>query len=441
MTLVDPVAFDIDEAVAPVRAPPAETRIAGDNADPIPPAAWLARIADDAVGLLAMLGEQRWTDPLANREEVERRVDCVRAALETCGAAAAEATMRLAARGREDGRSWALWPAALVSARAADAWLGRVEALLGPGASVAEVRVVTDAAIASGIGAEVRSLSEALANTDAPGVRAALFELLAGEAAIGAGALEHEASTSTAAAGVASALRALSRKDASGRALGIARARLEHADPDVRFEAARALAIWGAPDAREHLRSPSFCEALGPRAARLVVMCGEAVDLSLLERIAHASGLSPALLGEVARFGHPQAWSLLLHALAEPDLEREALAALQVLFGDIVPVADARVPAAWREAIAALELDDDGRVLRGQPWSLAGAAAELGRADGSAAVMDARLDELRARTGLSLAAPLGAPLPAAIEALALARSEVARLQSRLAPGTWGAVRR
>ena len=113
MTLVDPVAFDIDEPVLPVRAPPKELHLGGDSADPVAPEAWLARIADEATGLLGALGEQRWSDPMRARGETERRIAAVRAALATCGVAAPLAAAENARRGRQDGRPWAFWPAGL----------------------------------------------------------------------------------------------------------------------------------------------------------------------------------------------------------------------------------------------------------------------------------------------------------------------------------------
>ncbi|MEJ7732132.1 MAG: hypothetical protein WKG00_23340 [Polyangiaceae bacterium] len=206
------------------------------------------------------------------------------------------------------------------------------------------------------------------------------------------------------------------------------------------YEAARALLLWGAPDALERLRAPGLSRVLGTRAADLVVMGGEARDLEVLERIGHESGLDARLVRAVGRFGHPLTWSLLLHALVEPELAEAALDALVGMFGAIVPAPQARVPAAWREAIAELGLSEDVRALNGAPWTVAAAVAELAEERCSALELAARLDELRARTGAALVVELAAPMRRVREALGLARAELARA-APIAAGRWSARRR
>ena len=189
---------------------------------------------------------------------------------------------------------------------------------------------------------------------------------------------------------------------------------LHHADPEVAWEAARAVTLWGAPDALRAVREGQPLGAtLGARAAELFVMAGEADDIAHIEGLARAHPLTPELLDAIGRFGSPLAWSFVLHFLLDRELCEAAEGALLMLFGPLVPPDATRRPSAWRDALAERDLDPALRYRHGELWTPALVADDCATAVSmhiqgthSQRAIERWLDELAARTGIPMNADL-----------------------------------
>jgi hypothetical protein len=208
-----------------------------------------------------------------------------------------------------------------------------------------------------------------------------------------------------------------------------------HHDPMVAWPSARQLLVWGRPE-------PYFdvcagrAQALGQHALEVLVYAGNVGDLEVFERVLGRAKASEAQLSAVARFGAPSAWALLVHHLANPELEDAALRALVTLFGERVPLADAKKPAAWRAAIAKARFEPTVRYRRGEPWRPRAVAQELARGDMPRAEMRARLDELAARTSTRPRVDLALWNPEAWGGITEAVTELTKADGHYPPGTW-----
>src|SRR5690606_29025306 len=139
-------------------------------------------------------------------------------------------------------------------------------------------------------------------------------------------------------------------------------------------------------------------EVLGPRALELLVLAGHHDDVPLVQRLVRRLEPTAKLLDAVARLGHPGTWAFLAHFLGDPILEDDAVAALRVTFGDLVPEDARRDPERWEKAIGAMRLSPSRHLRRGRDWSPAVVAAECADDSLSRFDVERRLDELRARS-------------------------------------------
>ena len=137
----------------------------------------------------------------------------------------------------------------------------------------------------------------------------------------------------------------------------------------VAWEAARALTLAGVREPYLEIQGDGpLAAVLGARGAEVLVMAGEDTDIDAFEILIGGTLMTPALLSAVARFGNVTAWSFLLHYLTEPDLVDAAVAALQTLFGPLVPKAEETSFSAWKSAIAEADLSPTVRYRAGKPW-------------------------------------------------------------------------
>lgn len=241
----------------------------------------------------------------------------------------------------------------------------------------------------------------ALAVVPPPGVEALALDLLEAEnpiaRAVGLDVLPQRAALDldrivpihdiSAPALVSAAIRALVRVEMGPRPIDRVVHFLGHPDPDVAWEAARALTLWGASDALRALREGR------PLAAKLGARALEAL-------VTHAE-VSPDMLDAIGRFGNPLAWSFLLHFLADRELGEAAERALLTLFGSLVPEGVTRDPAAWRDALMDRDFDPAARYRRGEPWTSEALVREHDQSGNTCSQRDVerRIDEFAARTG------------------------------------------
>jgi len=173
-------------------------------------------------------------------------------------------------------------------------------------------------------------------------------------------------------------------------------------DTEVCWHAAHCLSVLGRADAYDALRRDVLlAQSLGVRALEVFVMKGEPADIAILQRLVNTLPASKASLSAIGRFGHPTVWSYLCHHLADPIHQDDAVEALLTLFGPCVAPEQRTVAAAWEKAVGELRLLPQVRYRRGQPWSPALVANECTSGELSCFEIAARVDELRARTGIT----------------------------------------
>lgn len=417
------------------------------QAAPVPVEDFLGSIVASAADTMAMLAEHRVTRPMPLRRSREARILALVDAIFATGERAISDVLGWWERARDDGNPWALWPPVLL--------LGLID---GPEGLLALVPLIE--ALRPGEDARVDVAANALSVVTHPGVVALAQDLLASESslarAIGLETLSRRGEVdldrislhldATAPALIAAALRALVRDDSAPPAIERVLPFLRHANADVAWEAARALTMWGAPDALSALRAGQPLGAvLGARAVELFVMAGDA-DITYLEALVGRLPITAGLLDAIGRFGNPGAWSFLIHFLADPDLGETAERALFTLFGPLVTPDGARRASAWRDALAERGLDPAVRYRGGEPWTPARVARDcssallpnLGRAT-SQRTVERWLDELAARTAIPMNVDL-APWGSEANVKLLAASERAS-GARWHAGAWNMDRR
>ncbi len=313
---------------------------------------------------------------------------------------------------------------------------------LGPGEAAA-VQVAADA-LSAAPHPDVPALAEDLLEAENPVARAIGVEVLARRRRLGA---ERVARLLDGAAPtlLAACLRALVRIEDEPPAIERVLPLLHHPNPEVAWEAARAVTLWGAHDALRAVRQGHPLGAiLGTRAAELFVMAGEADDLAHLEGLVARSPLTPALLDAIGRFGNPLGWSCLVPFLVDRELCEAAEGALVTLFGPLVPPMATGSPSAWRAALAEHAPHPAMRYRHGALWTptlVADACATAVPASVQGAysqrTIERWLDELAARTGV----PMNADLALWAPGFELLATIVQAPCAGLRPGAWSGPRR
>jgi hypothetical protein len=438
--------LDETEAALP-RPQPDAVRVDEAHAAPVQAEKFTADIVANAAETMAMLAEHRLTRPMSLRPSREARILALVDVIFATGDRALSDLLGWWARAHEDGDPWTLWPLAFL--------LGLVD---GPDGLLALERLLE--ALDPGDGQRVEIAANALAVIPHPAMVAFAEDLLDAPnplaQAIGLEVLSRRGEldperlephlTAAAPAPLAAALRALVRAEAMAPPTERVLPLLGHADPFVAWEAARAVTLWGAPDALDALRTGHLLGAtLGARAAELFVMAGEADDIAYLEDLLARVPLTPELLDAIGRFGNPLAWSFVLHFLIDRELCEAAEGALLTLFGPLVPPDVTRAPRAWRDALAERDLDPAMRYRRGELWTPSVvvndcAFAGLSHIGGmhSQRTIERWLDELAARTGIPMNAELSRWTPG-VDPKVLVVSERA-LKARWTPGAWSGAR-
>jgi hypothetical protein len=428
-----------------VRRPePGELRLDDERAAPRPVADFTANVVASAADTMAMLAEHRATRPLSRRPSREARILTLVDAIFATGERAISDLLDWWERAREGGATRAIWPPifllGLVDGPTGLLAIERLVESLRPDEAAA-VEVAADA-LSVVPHARVAALAEDLLEAANPLAQAVGLEALSRRGDLvqdrAASYLDTQAPVL-----LATALRALARIGGTRHERTIPL--LRHADPAVAWEAARALTLLGAPDALEALRAGEpLAVALGPRAAEVFVMAGEADDIAHIEAIVARSPVSAAALDAIGRFGNPLAWSFLLHFLADRELAGAAEAALLMLFGPLVPDDATRTPGAWRDALAEGDLDPAVRYRRGAPWTPAAVVRDCTLAEDSPSgttrsqrSVERWLDELAARTGIPMDVDLSPWTPAA-DKLRIVTERAQRVSWRA--GAWNGTR-
>jgi hypothetical protein len=436
-----------DTETEPPRPQPDTVRVDEANAVAVPAEKFTADIVANAAETMALLAEHRLTRPMSLRPSREARILTLVDAVFATGDRALSDLLGWWARAREDGDPWTLWPLAFL--------LGLVD---GPDGLLALERLVE--ALDPGDGERVEVAANALAMIPHPAMGAFAEDLLDADnplaQAIGLEVLSRRGELdperlephldAAAPALLAAALRALVRAEGAPPRTERLLPFLGHSDPGVAWEAARAVTLWGAPDALDAIRNGQPLSAtLGARAAELFVMAGQADDIAHLEGLLARVPLTPELLDAIGRFGNPLAWSFVLHFLIDRELCEAAEGALLTLFGPLVPSDAIRTPRAWRDALADRELDPAVRYRRGEPWTPAivvndCAFAGLSHIGGTHCqrAIERWLDELAARTGIPMNVDLSRWAPG-VDSKVLTVSERA-LGARWSPGAWSGAR-
>jgi hypothetical protein len=183
--------------------------------------------------------------------------------------------------------------------------------------------------------------------------------------------------------------------------------------PGVARSAARVLAVWGDRALWTDTLDGPIGAHLGPHVAEIFVLCGAVGDWPRLESFLGRHRTTRAQLSWVALFGSPAAGPWLIQRLDDDALADAAVAALGVLFGDVVAPRDRRDPAAWRRALAHPPFDAGVRLRRGRPWSPAVVSEECTSGALSRMEIALRIDELRARCRLPDAVDVSGWFPTA----------------------------
>ena len=390
-----------------------------------------ASVVDDCADRLMMLGRNRAEWPWRDRPNAERQVYAQLAAIAHAHPRAPRALMRWLEDEGEDER-WAWWAAAQVIET------NDKNDVIAP---LLEAQLPEDNEVAAGIyerhlatGTPIAERGKALLSSSSPVVRAAGIELMSY-----AGALTEEDLLAWIETGEATVCRAavdaLLRTAELSRAPDAVTALLGHQDAAVASAAAYAVTVWRGHEAFTRIREGGpLLDKLGSRCAALFPLAAEAEHVEVLQRVVTAFPVDAATLLAIGRYGQPTVWSFLLHYLGDPNLRDAAERALVTLYGPLLPAM--ATPSDWEAAISELDLDPAVRYRRGQPWSPAVVADELAEGALSRDEMLARIDELRARTGID-AAPSLMGWGDAAQAAVTAFAERARVHAqRFSAGSW-----
>lgn len=389
----DDLALDFEDE--PVRRAPLD--LDRRNAAAVPVDVYRAEVATSAAATMAMLAEHRSVRPMRVRDGREARIlACADAALATGPNALADVVAWWQTE-RGDGSHSSIWPVAFLLALT-DGSRGLVvleeilESLRDD--ELGAIHIAADALVATNR-PELHLFGADLAESPNPLARAIGIEVLSRLGNDGPDRFTRALDDPSAAV-VQAGIRALVRSpEGSSRALMRVDALLSHADTDVRWEAARATIRWGSWNALSQLREG---HDFGSRAPELLVCSGNAGDIAHLERLVTRSPVGAVALDRIARFGHAQAWSFLLHFLADDQLAAAAASALVTLFGEAVQGKERKKPAAWRAWLSDADLDPASRYRNGEPWTPAVVTHECMAGDLSRLAVEARLDELAGRT-------------------------------------------
>jgi hypothetical protein len=236
---------------------------------------------------------------------------------------------------------------------------------------------------------------------------------------------------------LASASRAAGRTGAAKALTAELLACLRSNGGAVAWEAARVLTLVGVREPYLEIQAGgSLASALGARGVELLVMAGEELDIGALEALLAGTPMTAPLLSAVARFGNVTAWSFLLHYLADPELAEAAVSGVRTLFGALVPDVEATNFSAWKTAIVEAGFHPDLRYRRGELWRPATVLAECASGQLPRAEVEARLDELAARTGAQGHVDLGLWELDVRRALAAFAEDVGARDGRWRPGAW-----
>jgi hypothetical protein len=444
-----PPANDTGDELVPAVEPglprpePGELRLDDERAAPQSIAEFGAGIVASAADTMAMLAEHRATRPMSWRPGREARILALADAVIVTGERAMAHVLDWWERTREDGNAWTAWPPVfllgliagpkgLLAAEQILETLRPEEAMLAQGAADALCVVPHP-----GVGVLVEDLLDSVN----PVAQAVGVEWLSRRGGLDA---DRVASflDAQAPALLAAALRAAVRVDAAAFCLDRTIPFLRHPDPDVCWEAARALTLWSRPEALDAVRvGDPLAVALGARATELFVMAGEAGDIAHIESVLTRSPVSAEMLDAIGRFGHPLAWSFLLHYLADRELAGAAETALLTLFGPLLPDEETRSASAWRDALAERDLDPAVRYRHGAPWTPTAVVhdcvfAASTEPDGTSSQrgVEQWLDELAARTSLTMDADLSLWTPDANAKLRVVSERALRAPWRA--GAW-----
>ncbi len=386
-----------DEANDAADFSPAQVRCDLSRSPVLTPWGLRARIVHDCADRLAALGEHRAHWPMARKADTERR--CL-AQLDAILCIGSGALSELEYWRQANPTPWASW--AYVFALAS---LDGREALAGIAAHVAELgpeqrehRRLAAEAFAASSNPHAEPLARACLAT--PVGMGFAIELLSLRGLIDASALDGWLERPEPEVR-ACALHAWARLSTRPENVQRFESLVDTTDPDLAWEAARALSLWGSGAPLSAMRhGGALLDVLGPRAVELFVLCGHPDDAALVQRLVRRHEMTESLLDAVARLGHPGVWAFICHYLGDPALEGAAAQALATLFGDIVNAREKRDPFAWEKAIAALHLKEGERYRRGRPWSARVVAEECASGLLSRRAVELRLDELRARAGI-----------------------------------------
>jgi len=282
-------------------------------------------VEDFAVGIIAsaadtmaMLAEHRSTRPLYLRPSREARILTLTDAVFATGERAVADMLGWWESARGTGGPWAIWPPTfllgLLDGAEGLLALERLIESLGP-ADAAAVQVAADA-LAASPHPGVAALAEDLLEAENPVARAIGVEVISRRAGLDGERLTRLLDDQAPAL-VAACLRALVRVGDARPAIERVLPHLKHSDLAVAWEAARAVTLWGAPDALYAVRDGQpLGVTLGAQAAELFVMAGEADDIAHIEALLNRSPLTPELLDAIGRFGNPLVWSFTSSSIA-----------------------------------------------------------------------------------------------------------------------------
>jgi hypothetical protein len=397
----DPGALDIllGAKARPANAPPVS--IDARRAAPMAVAAFHAGVVADCLERAAMLARHRDERPLRERPRAEARLLAQIDAIAAAGASPEDLVRWWEEQGADD--PWMIWPVAF----ALGSFEGRAPLLAAadlldalPG-DAAESACLAAEALVLAPHPHLAALASNVLRSPHPLARATGVDVLSRRGLLDperALALINDASPRVTAAALRAFARGFGGRDQDSPLPRAVAVLVAHPDPEVCWEAARAITVHRHRDAYLEVRDGGrLAQALCARALEILVWAGELSDLGAMEAIVRRLPASPDVLDAVARFGHAGSWAYLVHYLGDEGLAGAASAALVTVFGPRVPPAEAKLPAAWRNALTAADLSPSVRYRHGVPWSLEGAAAELAGGDLTRRQIEPRLDELRTR--------------------------------------------
>ncbi len=374
-----------------------------ERAAPVPVHHHYAAVVAGCLERMAMLSRHRDERPWSEHESIEARLLAQARAVVEARASVADLLTLWDDAEDEPRMTWAV----VFALRFLDGDTAVADLLDRlPSDAIDHARLAADALVA-GVPREGVTLGSELSNTARPLVRAVGLEILSRSGQLGAEEASKALDDGDAEV-AASALRALARLAEPGAAVPQIRAHLTHADPEVVWEAARALTLFGHRDAYAAVcENGPLSKVLGPQALEILALAGEPDDVATLERVVRRVSMSAETLSVVARFGHPVAWPYLVRGLERPELADEAGRALVTLFGPL-SIEEPVDAATWRAMLEGVKIPAALRLRRGEPWSADAVLAECASGELPRREIEVRRDELRARRGVPPGVDLGA---------------------------------